>query len=360
MEKRINSINIKSYRGLSELELNNLNRINVIVGDNNSGKTSLLEARMLASNSSINNAIITSVLRTKMLRAGSFFNEFINSFPKDGKKYNISMNFEFDSGNKLNYEISGNMVRTLPNPMEIPQVFNTIKVPEQLIYQFNGNLLIDYAGGKAKNDIKLNAFNCLNNRTLKNKSNIIKARYVSPVDYAGVNSLFNLIIKNDKYKEMVVRVLRIFDPFIDDLLYVVDEFGEPIESVKSSKLGVVPLTIYGDGIKKTLSIAGGIAAANKGVLLIDEFETAIHIKNYDEIFNFVNDACKQFDVQLFITTHSIEAVDELLKIDELVKESEINFITLRKDFENNKTISRTMSAKDVKENRKNFGFEVRL
>ena len=37
-------INIESYRGLSHVVLEELNRVNIIVGDNNSGKTSIWEA----------------------------------------------------------------------------------------------------------------------------------------------------------------------------------------------------------------------------------------------------------------------------------------------------------------------------
>lgn len=41
---KIESINIKNYRGIQELNITNLKRINILVGNNNAGKTSLLEA----------------------------------------------------------------------------------------------------------------------------------------------------------------------------------------------------------------------------------------------------------------------------------------------------------------------------
>ena len=42
--KMIKSIQIQGYRGFSEFEMRNLARVNLLVGTNNSGKTSALEA----------------------------------------------------------------------------------------------------------------------------------------------------------------------------------------------------------------------------------------------------------------------------------------------------------------------------
>ena len=43
-------IEIKSYRGLRNIKLTDLERINVLIGENNSGKTSVLEAIQLFGN----------------------------------------------------------------------------------------------------------------------------------------------------------------------------------------------------------------------------------------------------------------------------------------------------------------------
>ena len=43
MENHISNIYIKSFRGIKDLELDNLQPINILTGDNNCGKTSVLE-----------------------------------------------------------------------------------------------------------------------------------------------------------------------------------------------------------------------------------------------------------------------------------------------------------------------------
>src|SRR5688500_13691121 len=49
----IDSLRIKNFRGFRELALDNLGLVNVVVGANASGKTSLLEAIFLAAGGSV-------------------------------------------------------------------------------------------------------------------------------------------------------------------------------------------------------------------------------------------------------------------------------------------------------------------
>jgi predicted ATPase len=49
------------------------------------------------------------------------------------------------------------------------------------------------------------------------------------------------------------------------------------------------------------------------VLLLDEVETALHPDALASIFRFLVQACRATGVQLFVTTHSLEAVDAMLR-----------------------------------------------
>lgn len=126
----------------------------------------------------------------------------------------------------------------------------------------------------------------------------------------------------------------------------------------------MPLSSYGDGIKKVLSIASGIARAVNGVLLIDEVETAIHSRYFEDIFRFIASACRKFGVQVFITSHSIEAIDGFLSIMDYEKTTEqedpISVVTLKKDWSSSLSYARVLSGRHVYQNREQFGFEVRL
>ena len=84
MNNLIQNLSIGQYRGIKSLVINNLNNVNIIVGDNNSGKTSLLETiYLLRSPHSFNNVIRSSRLRNIVPFASSSpYESFVNIFPK--------------------------------------------------------------------------------------------------------------------------------------------------------------------------------------------------------------------------------------------------------------------------------------
>ena len=78
-------LNIRNFRGVKDLELNDLSTINIIVGDNNSGKTSLLEAISLLENpDSIRHMLINASKRDS--NNTSKFELFLEMFPKNQDK----------------------------------------------------------------------------------------------------------------------------------------------------------------------------------------------------------------------------------------------------------------------------------
>jgi AAA15 family ATPase/GTPase len=185
--------------------------------------------------------------------------------------------------------------------------------------------------------------------------------YVAPFEHLRGNVL-SQIVRNESYKNICLKALQLFDQNIENLMILRSDVGNrPVEYIKHRKLGNMPLATYGDGIKKVLVLANAIAGAAGGVLLIDEIETAIHKKYYDDIFRFVIKACKAFNVQVFITTHSLEAIDGILATsdyDAQDEEDDIKVVTLKR--ENDSTFSRVLPGREVFTNREAFGFEVRL
>ncbi|MBR2810779.1 MAG: ATP-binding protein [Solobacterium sp.] len=193
------------------------------------------------------------------------------------------------------------------------------------------------------------------------ESNILPIRYVGAYTHLR-GSIINEIVRNEEYKNICVMMLKLFDKGISDILTLPGDIGyHTVSYLRHDRLGYMPLSTYGDGVKRALVLANEIAGARGGILLIDEIETSIHKQYHDDIFRFVTKACLQYNVQLFITTHSLEAVDGILKTQDYDKSPDndsINVITLRK--EGNKTLSRSLSGAEVYKNRVDFGFDVRL
>lgn len=64
-----------------------------------------------------------------------------------------------------------------------------------------------------------------------------------------------------------------------------------------------------------------------GILLLDEFETAIHTSAMERTFKWILETCKKLNVQIFMISHSIEAILKVLKCC-LDMEKDIRMITL--------------------------------
>lgn len=145
---------------------------------------------------------------------------------------------------------------------------------------------------------------------------------------------------------------------------MVEENNKTVPYIEHKKLGLMPLSTYGDGLKKVLLLGSSIIKAEKGVLLIDEVETAIHIDAFVDVFKWFIKACEKYNVQVFMTTHSIEVIDSILEIQDT--EENVDFfreslrvITIKNSIDENRTVVRNLDGFKAHEAREDFGLELR-
>lgn len=374
----LKNFSINQFRGIHGLNVKGLGDINLIVGDNNSGKTSVLEAIMLLRSTSA----FSNILNVVRLRDNGFFSpfrlsvfeNFLYMFNPESDEKNIEVE-GLIGDTSVGIKVSGTIENVLIDMSELRDRHknahamqgSSVIYDEAEVAEFQGIISSKIDDDVSNEEIRFNEYTRLTGMRAS-KPESIEIVYVSPTDHTNGN-VFSKVVKNDDYKDIVLHVIKIFDDDIEDILYIKNEqTSRPIECLKHKKLGIMPLATYGDGIKKVLLLANSIASAAGGILLVDEIETAIHARHYDDIFKFVIKACKQFHIQLFATTHSIEAVDGFLATqcdadkENYIEDSEdvIRVVTFRKNVEKNRTDARVLSGKEVFENRKNFDFEVRL
>lgn len=360
----ITSMDISRFRGIKDLSLPNLGRINLVVGDNNCGKTSVLEAIQLLRSSGLGNIYRIARLREIMfgLNTSSIYENLLCMFAKENGRYDIGISASID-GKVVGHSISGSESRILLEPREIDMSTRRMIEASGTDFetdQFDG--VAEYRDGESINmdDIHINRYSRITGTSLSSVDSY-RIVYISPFEHLRGN-IISLIVRNEEFKEICLKALQLFDPDIQDMMILRSDVSDrPVEYLKHRSLGTMPLSTFGDGIKKVLVLSNAIASASRGILLIDEIETAIHKKYYLDIFSFLVKAAKAFDVQVFITTHSFEAIDGILATQnygENAGEDDISVITLKR--ENTRTYSRIMSGRAVSKNREDFGFEVRL
>ena len=379
LASHIKEVDIRSYRGLNEVNISDLSEINILVGDNNVGKTSVLEAIQFLCYPGKERLLQIARQRERyrtMARMGSGIVDSlrylfdINQFGKETFSFDIGGEILGQHGticvegcienrfvdlstlNQRSYLMSSKAMKkgeSLDNSEEIEfflgKISHTFPMDDQLsLFQ-----------EKSVEEFEWNDYIAVRLNHLQ-ENVILNSKMVLTVDHIVENAFGNLI-KNHFIKTKAVTLLKeFFDENICDLRIIEEKHRFiPIVEIKNGEY--MPLSLYGDGMKKMLTMLNAIVNTEHGVVLIDEFETALHTSAMKEVFSFMADAAEEMDVQLFLTTHSIEAVDKMLECLEGSPER-IRVIRLRK--KESKIYARIMDGMEALRNREEYNLELRI
>lgn len=321
MANHIESLDIETYRGIKNLQIENLGDVNVFVGDNNTGKTSLLEAVQLLCAPNEYNLVQIARQREKYrasIRMGlSILDSVLFLFDVN----NSSNKYVIKIGGKIHGEygdvtVSGEVINQIVDLNELAKysvvarnrLNNAVIEDQEEIATFLGNIDCTIGIGESSH-LEINEFTKVLGKN--NINRILKVRPVQTIDHIIANA-FDKLIKNKEVKEQAVELLKEFDENITDIRYI-SEDNRFVPVIESANGGYIPLSLYGDGMKKALTMLNAMVNTEGGVVLVDEFETALHTSAMKKVFKFILDIAQQLEIQLFLTTHSIEAVDKLLE-----------------------------------------------
>jgi len=368
----INSIDITKFRGIQKLEVSEFSNINLIVGDNNSGKTTFLEAiQLLFAKSQLSSIKSVVNQRTALNPNSSFYTSFIKMFNTEQSKNLLELDiYAHSDKGPLEFELRGNE-RTVSgeDALQLSKMSarqkaqykrETTFIPEA-VKVFTGSIITQSGKKTVEKEIRCTSLDNVIPGTIVKK----EVHYIPSFGHLRYDLLQN-IVDNPEYKKLAIDILRQFDNSIADICYTKADDGTYLESIITKNGVNMPFSVYGDGIKKILYILNKLFNASDSILLIDEIETGLHKKYYDILFPVVFALANKLNVQLFIATHSIEAIDAILRYGNYennnISNDPIKVITLKKVDENHGSniVARNVTGKYVYENRKVFEFEVRL
>lgn len=307
-------ITIQNFRGISELKINDLGLVNIFLGKNNYGKTSLLESVFLLSGMS--NAMLAS--RVNCFRDPSqtpnplgqikyiFHNVQLDNKPTfygrmdndDYRKMSITLN----NTKKLQGPLIRNgMISTSEhsvNALCMSQSFETGRLKPNGKLESKKTYTCDfctYENGQYSQD-SANDFH-------ENMS----ARYISSTsDTFNLMDELSLLVRANK-KDEVIKLVKLFDPRIQNIEVLPDTVYIAFEGIQD----LLPISLCGDGLKKFLYIISCVAGGKNKVLLIDEIDNGIHFSAYKLLWKSIIRMARENNVQLMITTHSKEVLAEL-------------------------------------------------
>lgn len=297
----INKIEIDKFKGIEKIEIDNLNKINIFVGANNSKKTTVLEAISLFNINDVEN-----LRRILSGRKYIGYEEILNSFFYNLNTFEDPIIMLFEKENKRELKISCEK-KVMEVSFSEKEIFNgeSSNINQKSIYKF---LLNNKPSIEIKVENNSIGFSSLNN--LK-ESNIV---YI-PTN-REISKLADNIRKLQNYKKIdeLTEILKCYDKNLQKIYVDGYNIFVDLDNVdKSLSIGTM-----GEGFISSLIIISNLLVAggnNKEVIiLIDEIENGLYRTALKKLIGTILKLIKEYNIQLFITTHSEEFLKEFYKL----------------------------------------------
>lgn len=332
------SLLIDGYRGFRCFSMDGLSRINLLVGSNNSGKTSVLEALYLLAVAGDPQAI----LQIAAQRGERFDNEGAPRFPRD-EEIDVSHLFfghDLCDGAAFTISCKNNGVERFikirireATEGEIQQ--ETRDAPRGSLFPSDTGeplatrFVLDLDGRPEPLSPMIN----LTRRGGLAVYNVDRVRRrtqreLMPVQYVPTESLsVSLLMERWKNillteaESLVLDALRFLEPGIERIAAVpsssyyrgVTSRGGFLVRLREVDQPI-PIGSLGDGTWRMLALAVALSQARGGVLLIDEIDTGLHYTVMKDMWKLVANTAKDLNVQVFATSHSYDCVKSLAAI----------------------------------------------
>lgn len=321
----LNNIEIKNFKGIKDLKLENFSKINFFVGKANTGKTSILEALYAFLLKNPNDIMLLLDVRRMHIDSDafqSFFYDYTLEKKPTIKSGDAELIIDCDRNSQYT-NISTNKNNTIT---DLSNGINEI------------NFIYQNSQGKKTFNIKKIFLN-LDQIQFQHSLNL-EGSFVFPeindVDFIYQGSFYdnNLIeylskiVEEKEKKEDLKKICKDFSEDIEELYFSKNK----IVIQKTNLKNAINFKLLGEGFKKYIAIQASILSEKK-YILIDELENGLHYEGIEKLLNAIlktND-----DVQFFITTHNLELLQKLSEILHNEREEKISVFSIYEDSENN-------------------------
>jgi AAA15 family ATPase/GTPase len=301
---------IGNFRGFDHLEIEGLSKINVFLGKNNSGKTSILEALFLLVGMSnpllpetinrIRGINLNSPKQLKYLfhdlkfaNNPSFYGSFddtserwLNLMPRYQKRLDSDGSTNKESSDDLSLISATNQTPDI-NGLDLNYSSKKRHEPKK---SFTSSLILNLPeiGSRVNKEYIENLHGVFLHANTKENNTL--ARYAQ-------------IVKN-KQGDLILKTLQSFDNRIESIQPLPDGIFFGIKGINE----LIPSHIIGDGMRKFLNIITAIAEAKNSIIFIDEIENGLHYSAHKLLWENIISMTEIFNTQLFITTHNLETL----------------------------------------------------
>ena len=303
----LRSLRIRNFRAFSTLEIDPLSRINLLIGQNNAGKTSLLEALFLLSAAgnpqiALNQNVIRMVDNVAPgMVSETFWKAMFNGFDTS-REVEISSDHEPLGLLVLKFALEQPGILNLPAEDTVRLTMPELQNTSELGFSYRAGAQSPVRGRiRATGD----GFHIEQPASPTPFKAIILTSRVgnSNEDAQRLGEL-----RRKKQGHLLAEALRIVEP---RLISVEDNSAAGIPMIWGDVgLGeLIPLNVMGEGMTRVARLILAISAAPDGVVLVDEIENGLHHSVLAKVWQAVSTAAAEFNTQIIASTHSFECLE---------------------------------------------------
>jgi AAA15 family ATPase/GTPase len=309
----IQGVRIQGFRCFDDVQIDRFSRINLIGGQNNAGKTALLEALLLLCYPHPQSIGLIRTFREEG-------DEILKSAPSKAWNYLFhkqskenSIKISSGESNKLEITYANGKISKLAERYfgleDSSRVRNLIldRIANNSALHFSG--LLGY-GAKREFDFliiidKDGDIGAMGN-TGQEEFNppFLHTRFLRKSKHTA--ALYSEIKELDK-EDQFISLIQVLDPTIEGV-EIDSPGGEPILKLKTAGKLSIPANLFGDGIRKMIEIILVLLSSNNAVIFIDEIENGLHFSKQKEIWMHLFKIARSQDIQIFATSHSFEMI----------------------------------------------------
>lgn len=320
----ISDLRIQGFRLFQDFEIHSLARVNLIVGTNNSGKSSLLEAIHLLTSDDVRSSLMYILSERGEFVSGSLDPRLERA--RDGG-YQVSQVFHdrvLQTGRTVTIHSSGRkdmMLRmslqgsnSYEREVDQQSLFGSDVVPndnrvEMMVFEHRG-----LSGEETRERLRVTEdgllfierpYNLRRRMHPRGRSRLVTTNYLG---FDELVTLWDRITLTPK-EEKVVESLGILEPAVERISFTSSQTSNSGILLKlRGQSEPVPLGSMGDGMRRILAITASLVSVDNGTLLVDEIDTGLYYKVISDMWRLVLETSARQDSQVFATTHSWDCV----------------------------------------------------
>ncbi len=323
------SLEIENFRGIKESKIEDLARVNLFVGKNGCGKTTVLESLMLLSKIADPRQIIhlqhfkgIDLIDSKQLADVFFEQKHKNKLRLMGiqesgnRELRVRVLYvdthsgqtSHQASSRTNGSVKNRIAKTSPTEFKISNGLEGLEYDFSISpgenrrpSKYNSKIIGNWFGSTKPVEFKFQI-----DEEYKEE---LPAEFMLEGGHPPYNVYFIDKMLEEKRKNILLESLQIIQPGLLDI-----KTGPMGVSADIGLDNFIPINLLGDGLRHMIGIVSTIDSTRDGILMIDEFGSGLHVSCVVDTWKILIEQSRKCDTQIFMTTHSKDVIEGLASL----------------------------------------------